>query len=162
LYPHIRVSATAPVCEAFAREGWCEKLPGTCEELHVWECGEWRAKGVCSRGGKCGLRHVIRAEKGRGSMDEAKVEGLGSDQKGTVEGLPVEGGFEGQDEFITFDQGSPEGISSDEEGSEEDSDEDDEGGKGKLTSIPTRRDVIDEDEILDTTASDDDDLDVLL
>jgi hypothetical protein len=60
---------------AFAKEGWCDKDAGTCGEVHCWECPEFRAKGVCAKGGKCGLRHVLRAgvggvqgggEKGKG------------------------------------------------------------------------------------------------
>jgi len=97
-------------------------------------------------GGKCGLRHVLRAEKGKGSVEEAKADGLESDQAAGVgvrgKGkMPVEGGFEEQDEFIEFDHGTPadpeseseeEGISGSASGSgsaeseevEEDGDED--------------------------------------
>lgn len=102
----------------FARGGWCDRDSGACPELHVWECGEWRAKGVCSKGGKCGLRHVLRAENGKGSEKEAEADGLGADQelytdtKGVK--VPVEGGFEEQNEFIEFDHGTPADPESDE------------------------------------------------
>lgn len=91
----------AAVCEAFAREGWCDREAGTCPELHIWECPEWHAKGTCARGARCGLRHVLRAEKER---------------------VPVAagvGGFEDQSDFI----GLPGEVFSDSEGDEEDGDE---------------------------------------
>jgi hypothetical protein len=72
------VSPTAEVCEAFAREGWCEAPAGTCPKLHVWECQEWREKGTCSRGAKCGLQHVLRAKSAGGV--QAKKEGLRMEQ----------------------------------------------------------------------------------
>jgi hypothetical protein len=70
------------------------------------------------------LRHVIRAEKGRG-MEEAKKEGMDADQVADrAAAIPIEGGFEGQSEFITFEQGSPEAVSSSEgSDSEEEADQ---------------------------------------
>jgi hypothetical protein len=142
-YPHVKVAEDAPVCDAFARDGWCDQEEGRCPELHVWECGEWRETGKCSRKGKCGLRHVLRAEKGKGKgkgdakggQQEAKTEGIDMDQvlvddgrrPGGVE-VPVEGGvggFEEQSEYIGFmEQGSPGEITEEEE---EEGDEEAEG-----------------------------------
>lgn len=57
------------------------------------------------------MRHVLRAESGKGSEKEAEKDGLGGDQemftdtKGVK--VPVEGGFEEQNEFIEFDHGTP-------------------------------------------------------
>ncbi|ORX39403.1 hypothetical protein BD324DRAFT_619574 [Kockovaella imperatae] len=117
-YPHVRVSDDAPVCDAFAREGWCDEPAGKCPKLHLWECGEWREKGICSRGDKCGLRHVLRAEQGK-KADAEKVDGLVRDvHRSHV--LPVEGGFDDGTEFIILDQGSPPQILSDEHDSEDD------------------------------------------
>lgn len=105
----MKVADSSPICELFARGGWCDRPAGTCPEIHVWECGEWRSKGVCSKGGKCGLRHVLRAENGKGSEKEAEKDGLEGDQEmfTDTKGVPVEGGFEEQNEFIEFDHGTP-------------------------------------------------------
>lgn len=96
---------------------------GTCPKLHVWECGEWREKGTCSKGGKCGLRHVLRAEKGK--QREAALAG---DVVTYEKDVTADGGiksFEDGTAFINFDQGSPPVVSSeDEDGAEEDGDED--------------------------------------
>ena len=94
-YPHVRVAADAPICEAFARGGWCDEVPGTCSNLHLWECGEWREKGTCSRGTKCGLRHVLRAEKAKAALAE-------------------EGSFEENADYVNLDHGSPAEADSDE------------------------------------------------
>ncbi|WWC64756.1 uncharacterized protein I303_107367 [Kwoniella dejecticola CBS 10117] len=104
-YPHVRVSPDAPVCDDFARIGWCDKEAGTCENLHVWECQEFREKGTCSKNGKCGLRHVVRAVTNKSVIQE------------TIDTVHKagEGGFEEQDSFIEFDQGSPELVSDGEE-----------------------------------------------
>ncbi|WVF67259.1 hypothetical protein IAT40_002007 [Kwoniella sp. CBS 6097] len=110
-YPHVKVSPDAPVCEAFAKGGWCPKESGECEELHVWECPEFRSKGTCPKGGKCGLRHVVRAENGRTAAQASTTDGnqiAGGIMVDTVgEDVPA-GGFEEQDDFVQFDQGSPE------------------------------------------------------
>jgi hypothetical protein len=94
-YPHVRVAADAPICEAFARGGWCDQASGTCPDLHLWECGEWREKGTCSRGAKCGLRHVLRAEQAKAA-------------------LVNEGSFEENTDYVNLDQGSPAQIDTDE------------------------------------------------
>lgn len=97
VYPHVRVAKNAPVCEAFARGGWCDKPPGTCGELHAWECQEFREKGNCSRGRKCGLRHVLRAEK------EKEVE--------TYDSPMAQGSFEDNSDFVNLEVGSPPEVS---------------------------------------------------
>ena len=120
VYPHVRVAPDAPVCEAFARGGWCDEEPGVCPDLHVWECGEFRAKGTCVKGGKCGLRHVLRAVK----------------SKETTEHSQTGGSFEDNADYVDFDHGSPQSIDgpSDEEeegatgtsdGDDDDDDDDD-------------------------------------
>ena len=98
----------------------------------MWECGEWRDRGTCSRGNKCGLRHILRAEKGKRQADTTI-----SQHEVPV---PVQGGFEDGAEFINLDQGSPPEIISDQE-SELDSDdsggeseEDSDDGEQSLTS----------------------------
>ncbi|BEJ15167.1 hypothetical protein CspHIS471_0409340 [Cutaneotrichosporon sp. HIS471] len=111
LYPHVRVATDAPVCEDFAREGWCDREDGTCPELHVWECPEFHAKGICSRQPKCGLPHVVHAEKLRKAAAGAK----------TPEGM-ASGSFEDQADFI----GLPGEVFSDSESDEEDPVEGDE------------------------------------
>ena len=146
LYPHIRVSPTAPVCEAFARERWCPAPAGTCPNLHVWECQEWREHGRCSRGKACGLQHVLRADSGAGKA-AAKKDGLEGEQvMGAVEvdlrgDLPEESGkgvgFDDGANWIglagsagewDMEQGAPGEVSEEGEGSSEvaeDEDEDD-------------------------------------
>jgi len=62
----------------------------------LWECGEWREKGTCSRGAKCGLRHVLRAEEGKAALVDA-------------------GGFEDNADFVNLDQGSPAKVDSEDE-----------------------------------------------
>ncbi|WWC91868.1 uncharacterized protein L201_006815 [Kwoniella dendrophila CBS 6074] len=118
-YPHIKVSADAPVCDDFARIGWCGKEPGSCENLHVWECQEFREKGTCSKNGKCGLQHVVRAETRRPEVVEAE----------DIVQKQGEGGFDEQDNFIEFDQGSP-GLISDGEGEDEEDSSEDISGEG--------------------------------
>lgn len=123
--------------------------------MHVWECGEWRSKGVCSKGITCGLQHILRAENEK----EAKKEGLEPDQEfvtDTQGDVPVEGGFEEQSAFIEFDHGTPADPESDSDGEEDSehegsevSDDGDEksDGTGKLSrqSSPTAIEVEEED-----------------
>lgn len=112
----MRVADDASVCEAFAREGWCDEEAGTCPELHIWECPEWHAKGTCARGTRCGLRHILRREKTQAAADAAS--------KATQQ-PQAQGGFEDQSEFI----GLPGEVVSETSDSEEDDDEDDEGSE---------------------------------
>lgn len=134
------MASDAPICEAFARGGWCDKEPGTCEELHVWECGEFREKGTCTRGGKCGLRHVLRAEKGK------------KEQVDVADPAESTGAFEDNADFVNFDQGSPPEVEEDSEvDSEDDGDhsatssddgEGDESDSGESPSTPSQSDDV--------------------
>jgi hypothetical protein len=111
----VRVADDAPVCQAFANDGWCDKGP-ECEERHAWECREYSETGECSKGVKCGLMHVLRAKnlvKRREEEDEKNDE---EDEKSAdesdaprkkpkrVKAANEEDGdvFEGQDDFIQF------------------------------------------------------------
>ena len=112
-YPHVRVASDAPICEGFARAGWCDETPGTCPNLHLWECGEWREKGTCSRGAKCGLRHILRAEQAKAILSSG-------------------GDFEQNDDFVNLGHGSPALVQSDE--SDEDRDEESDAGTDPSSS----------------------------
>ena len=120
--------------------------------MHIWECPEFRAKGVCSKGGKCGLRHVLRADTAgdadtgtavykdvSGDVDMAPVPTLAAATPGTVQPGQPQGAFDDGSTFIGFgpddeqDHGMPQpmedmGISADESGMETDSGEDGEDG----------------------------------
>ncbi|KLT42527.1 hypothetical protein CC85DRAFT_292032 [Cutaneotrichosporon oleaginosum] len=111
-YPHVRVANDAPVCEQFAREGWCDREAGTCPELHVWECPEFHAKGTCSRQPRCGLTHVVHAEKLKKAVAATKT----PDPEAS-------GSFEDQADFI----GLPGEVFSESDSDEEDTGEDEEG-----------------------------------
>lgn len=152
------------MCEEFAREGWCDKPAGTCPELHIWECPEWHAKGTCSRGRRCGLRHVLRAEKTK--TKEAPAPATPAAPEVT------EGGFDDQAEFIGLpgevfseteseeeddsgdDEDEDDSDDEDEEGDEEDSSDensievDEATGKHEATPSPTEVASDDEDERL--------------
>lgn len=132
----MKVADNAKICEAFSREGWCDKAEGTCEDLHGWECGEWRETGKCSRGKGCGLRHILRVAKGvDGGEGGVEIGGGSGLAAGEVvregEELPVEGGFDDGGEFIGFgldvDDQSSVSEASEEESGEEESGEEDEG-----------------------------------
>ncbi|EJT45238.1 hypothetical protein A1Q1_06376 [Trichosporon asahii var. asahii CBS 2479] len=142
LYPHVRVADDAPVCEAFAREGWCDTPAGTCPELHIWECPEWHAKGTCSRGRKCGLRHVLRAEK-------TKTKGASAPEPPTAT-AGAEGGFDDQAEFI----GLPGEVFSETESEEEDDSDEEEGGSDEEEEEEENEDEEEDD---DEDGDDDDD-----
>ncbi|KAL7415800.1 hypothetical protein BDY24DRAFT_439654 [Mrakia frigida] len=89
LYSHVRVADDAPICGDFVKYGWCEKGQEKCGERHVWECKEWTEKGTCRRKGKCGLRHVLKAEKGRVVVEEEGGDGEEGGRRGDEE---MEGG----------------------------------------------------------------------
>lgn len=112
-YAHIRVNPAAPICKAFATEGYCEK-GGDCTERHVHECPEFDEKGVCTDK-KCKLPHIERA--GRRRMAAAAAAAAAS--KPPTRSL--------EDENIA-DNESPNGaedidLSSEDEGEAVDSDE---------------------------------------
>lgn len=130
----MRVADDAPVCEAFAREGWCDKAAGTCPELHIWECPEWHAKGTCSRGRKCGLRHVLRAEK-------TKTKGVPAPEPPAA-AAAAEGGFDDQAEFI----GLPGEVFSETESEEEDDSEEEEEGSDDEDEGEEKEEEVDSDE----------------
>ena len=137
--------------------------------MHIWECGEWRENGTCSRGGKCGLRHVIRAEKGKGVLNILSDEPVEKDT-GVKRKVHVEGAFDDGSEFIELGVGSPAGVESDEtddesgngsesesgvSGTDEGSDDEEEEvviGKQRVSAIPSDTpmdaDEMDEDEVL--------------
>lgn len=147
VYPHVVVTDDAPVCEAFAREGWCDLEAGTCPELHIWECPEYHATGKCSRGKRCGLRHVLHSEKNRAAAAAAKAAAPAVDDANA---------FDEQTEFIgvpgdVFSETDSEDSEDDEEeeagesGSESEDEGiqvDDDGDKGK----PPSSDVMDTDD----------------
>lgn len=116
----MRVSEDAPVCEAFAREGWCDREAGTCPELHIWECPEWHAKGTCARGTRCGLRHVLRREKGKTAEESTPVAPEAA-----------QGGFEDQSEYIGLPGEVVSETDESDESEEEDDDDEDEDDSGE-------------------------------
>ncbi|WVN89277.1 uncharacterized protein L203_104498 [Cryptococcus depauperatus CBS 7841] len=109
-YPHVKVSSDAPICEDFAFIGWCDREEGSCTGLHSWDCPEFWSTGKCPRKDRCRFRHTLRAEKGR-VLIQPKEES--NDKKGKI--LTAPRGFEEQNEFIEFDQGSPGLLLSDED-----------------------------------------------
>jgi hypothetical protein len=58
-YAHVKVNPNAPVCNDYARLGYCEKGIH-CKERHITECPEYANTGVCTVE-KCRLPHVDRA-----------------------------------------------------------------------------------------------------
>ncbi|ORE09400.1 hypothetical protein BCV72DRAFT_64129 [Rhizopus microsporus var. microsporus] len=58
IYPHVRVNPQAPVCKAFAMEGYCPRGL-QCEEKHIHVCPEFAETGKCSNA-NCRLPHVAR------------------------------------------------------------------------------------------------------
>ena len=167
----MKVSKDAPICPEFTRDGWCPVKAGECPKLHVWECGEWRETGRCSRDGKCGLRHVLRAEKGRGSKVEVEKDGLDNAEvqlESSAEGeqmeMPVEvdlegvKGFEEQAEFIGFgEQGRPAAPTleseEDEEVAEESGEGDAEGGDEDMGTDESSEDDDEEEQGADDDAN---------
>lgn len=112
-YAHIRVNPAAPVCRAFATEGYCEK-GGDCTERHVHECPEFDEKGVCNDK-KCKLPHIERASRKRMAAAAAAA-------AATTSTAPnVSGTEENMDE--SSGQHDDSDLSSDEEGEAIDSDD---------------------------------------
>lgn len=58
MYMHVRTSTDAPVCKAFAMEGYCSKGL-ECVEKHVHVCPEFAETGQCSNA-NCRLPHVAK------------------------------------------------------------------------------------------------------
>ncbi|KAF2118523.1 hypothetical protein BDV96DRAFT_570091 [Lophiotrema nucula] len=74
-YSHVHVNPMAPVCEPFARLGYCEK-GDKCTDRHVNECPDFTNKGACEFQG-CRLPHVVHAgrlRKAAGSHPSSDVE----------------------------------------------------------------------------------------
>ncbi|KAF2662873.1 hypothetical protein K491DRAFT_772753 [Lophiostoma macrostomum CBS 122681] len=72
-YAHVRIGIDAPVCEPFARLGYCEK-GDTCADRHAIECPDHTNKGSCEVKG-CRLPHIVHAarlRKARMSSSEAE------------------------------------------------------------------------------------------
>ncbi|CCJ31194.1 unnamed protein product, partial [Pneumocystis jirovecii] len=63
LYAHVRVNPSAPVCRAFAIDGYCEKGI-ECREKHLRECPDFSEKGTCLIK-NCRLPHIERAARKR-------------------------------------------------------------------------------------------------
>ncbi|CDZ97969.1 C3H1-type Zn-finger protein [Phaffia rhodozyma] len=89
LYPHIRVSDTAPICGDFIKYGWCDRGL-TCSERHALECKEFSEKGTCKMDGKCGLKHVLRAEAGRPPLAATEAKTANSTEEETSGGKSIE------------------------------------------------------------------------
>jgi hypothetical protein len=68
IYIHVRVSQDAPVCKAFAMEGYCQKGL-TCDEKHIHVCPEFAETGKCSNA-NCRLPHVAKR------TDDKKATGI--------------------------------------------------------------------------------------
>ena len=90
-YPHLHVSASAPVCRAFAVLGFCEKGE-ECDKRHVFECPDYVNTGICTNrdNGKCPLPHPdhasalrkVAARKAKiGSDHESDVSDVSSDDE---------------------------------------------------------------------------------
>lgn len=74
MYAHVLVSRDAPVCRAFAMEGYCPKGL-ECDEKHVHVCPEFAETGKCSNA-NCRLPHVARRTKQDQSQDSNKAAGI--------------------------------------------------------------------------------------
>ncbi|KAI9359682.1 hypothetical protein DFJ73DRAFT_817246 [Zopfochytrium polystomum] len=61
---HVRLDPSAPVCRAFANEGYCA-LGAGCRHRHVFACPEYEASGTCPRGKECRLPHRGKDANGR-------------------------------------------------------------------------------------------------
>lgn len=81
-YPHVRVNPAAPVCNAFARVGWCAKGTG-CNHRHAKECPAYSNHGEC-HDDKCHLPHIDRAVTMR--MRQASVDPAAPEVQGKVKG----------------------------------------------------------------------------
>jgi hypothetical protein len=60
-YSHVHVAPDAPICDAFAKIGYCEKGP-TCFDRHEWECPTYASTGACPNP-HCRLPHIDKAGK---------------------------------------------------------------------------------------------------
>ncbi|KAI8644799.1 hypothetical protein BD408DRAFT_441556 [Parasitella parasitica] len=77
MYTHVLVSKDAPVCRAFAMEGYCPKGL-RCDEKHIHVCPEFAETGKCSNA-NCRLPHVARrTANNRQEKQAAGIVRLGS------------------------------------------------------------------------------------
>ncbi|CEP10846.1 hypothetical protein [Parasitella parasitica] len=77
IYAHVLVSKDAPVCRAFAMEGYCPKGL-ECDEKHIHVCPEFAETGICSNA-NCRLPHVARrSANNRQDKQAAGIVRLGS------------------------------------------------------------------------------------
>ena len=53
-FPHVHLSSSAGVCEAFSRRGYCE-AGASCGKRHELLCAAYAASGTCPLGDKCRL-----------------------------------------------------------------------------------------------------------
>lgn len=80
-YAHVRVNPNAPICTAFAYNGYCPE-GAECAKRHVYECPEYDEKGDCTRK-NCKLPHVERAGKKRAAAAAAAAAAASTDQSST-------------------------------------------------------------------------------
>jgi hypothetical protein len=157
LYPHVKVSDDAKVCQAFVNDGWCDRGE-ECEERHAWECREYSETGECSKGVRCGLMHVLRAKGSKGAKNEeeeedeeegvddsmplrkkSKVDGVNAVNAVNAEyAVDVTGDFEGQEDFIQFPTVVDVSTDGDEREESVDSDETEDEGENAVMSSSAR------------------------
>ncbi|KAI8966905.1 hypothetical protein BDF20DRAFT_903717 [Mycotypha africana] len=73
---HVKVNSKAPVCRAFAMEGYCPKGLH-CNEKHVHVCPEFAETGRCSNA-NCRLPHVAKLDRNDSASNVAGVVRLGT------------------------------------------------------------------------------------
>lgn len=74
MYAHVLVSKEAPVCKAFAMEGYCPKGL-ECDEKHVHVCPEFAETGKCSNA-NCRLPHVARRTANKQEENSTQAAGV--------------------------------------------------------------------------------------
>ncbi|RUP51342.1 hypothetical protein BC936DRAFT_148648 [Jimgerdemannia flammicorona] len=110
-FPHVRVNRSAPVCRAFALQGYCG-LGLECRKRHVWCCPDFADTGKCPNV-RCRLPHVgskgqdkatvvAHSSKRKSSDVDVEVE-LASEKRRKVDGEEDDDGFLRFDNFIDDD-----------------------------------------------------------
>ncbi|ORY14597.1 hypothetical protein BCR34DRAFT_560291 [Clohesyomyces aquaticus] len=79
-YAHINVNPAAPVCEAFARRGYCEK-GSACAERHAFECPDFSNTGLCEVK-HCPFPHIAHAGRLRKAAASHSSSEVGSPDSG--------------------------------------------------------------------------------
>ncbi|KAF2186829.1 hypothetical protein K469DRAFT_686068 [Zopfia rhizophila CBS 207.26] len=88
-YAHVSISPRAPVCDTFARLGYCDK-GAECSNIHTFECPDFVNKGTCNAK-HCRLPHVTHAgrlRRVRSSLDSSDAESpmaLSSPENGNLD-----------------------------------------------------------------------------